>query len=51
MGDKPTPEDMMKILNRYEGAVNAVEVDGDEGALAELEEARTALLELLKKAI
>lgn len=40
--------DLIDILTRYEGAVNAVEVDGDETALDELTAARAELMEVLR---
>ena len=47
-----TPNDLHDILMRYEGAVSTVERDGDDGpeAMKELEEARTALLDILRQA-
>lgn len=42
--------ELVDILTRYEGAVYAVEADGDDTALIELEEARKELLEVLQLA-
>jgi hypothetical protein len=46
-------EDLEKVLTRWEGAVSAVERDGDDSpeALQELTDSRTALLALLKRAL
>lgn len=47
-----TTENLHDILIRYEGAVSVVEGDGDHSdeAIAELETARTALLDILRQA-
>lgn len=52
---RPEPaseNDLLKVLTRYEGAVNECEVQGNESAEAvqELEQARAALMDLLKQA-
>lgn len=52
--DTPPPQDdLLKILTRYEGAVNECEGQGDDSdeAVKELEEARAALLDVLRKAL
>lgn len=44
-------DDLLKILQRYEGAVNEAEGQGNDSdeAITELQDARTALLILLRK--
>lgn len=42
--------DLYTILTRYEGLVNAVEVDGDEDRIEELTAARQELMEVLRLA-
>lgn len=44
---------LLAVLTRYEGAVNACEVDGDDSdaAVKELEAAREGLLAVLRKAL
>lgn len=49
--ETPTREEMLAVLTRYEGAVNTVEVDGDETAIEELKNAREALMNLLSRAL
>jgi len=45
-----THEDLLRILCRYEAAVGAVEREGDEDQLPELEAARKDLMDLLQQA-